>query len=568
MTTPGEVPTKQRRVGDVAPAAATPLESVLASIRLVATDMDGTFLLPDHTPPQINIESVLSLESLKNVHGEGVSVVFSTGRCRASALQALGKVPCRDLGMHQRGGAFLNGAVVYGRSGALVHERVLPVDLVQDLLSWQCKLEQDNGWRGHCSWVLHNGDKTLTPDSAQPWARHLERDYGDPLPVHMGTYDMRTYAESNSEAAFPAIHNAHLVFGPEDYDLLRPLVEKIVAGRGTVVRALPTCITVRHTMCSKADGLEALMQQYGVNSQEVCTIGDAENDREMIEMARVGVAMGNASEDLKRIANWIVARNDDGVPGVSEVLRCITRAISRKSAAAIIEAPIAQKPRRFQLLKTLEHPERVSEIVGLVTGCYAESPMFCYMFGEEVRRGLDWMNKRRLAEAGQHSVFWLDTEGHVEGHLIFKPILPDTSTAAEKERKAAANEAETVAAMGMECWRRTGLAQKAFYGSVNCAMQKETVADHEWGIAMFAVRPACQGMGIGTAVLSQLFADQLEPLAAAGGSVRVELKSQMQRNVAFYQRLGFKTVLHSRLVSPDDEGMNIPNWIMVRYFST
>ena len=74
---------------------------------------------------------------------------------------------------------------------------------------------------------------------------------------------------------------------------------------------------------------------------------------------------------------------------------------------------MAQQP-RYQLLKTADHPEHIPAIVALVTDCYINSPIFEYILGNEVRKGLDWMNHRRLADAGEDSVFWLDEQGSVQ----------------------------------------------------------------------------------------------------------------------------------------------------------
>ena len=43
-------------------------------------------------------------------------------------------------------------------------------------------------------------------------------------------------------------------------------------------------------------------------------MGDSENDLSMINAAGIGVAMGNASDDVKAVANYITSsNNEDGV---------------------------------------------------------------------------------------------------------------------------------------------------------------------------------------------------------------------------------------------------------------
>jgi magnesium-transporting ATPase (P-type) len=55
-----------------------------------------------------------------------------------------------------------------------------------------------------------------------------------------------------------------------------------------------------------------------VKPEEVLALGDAENDIEMLQLAGIGVAMGNAHEKLKAVADYVVATNDED--GVAEAV--------------------------------------------------------------------------------------------------------------------------------------------------------------------------------------------------------------------------------------------------------
>lgn len=70
---------------------------------------------------------------------------------------------------------------------------------------------------------------------------------------------------------------------------------------------------------SKGITLKVLAQTLGINQSEVIAIGDDENDISMIEYAGLGVAMGNAKDLVKNIANYITSTNDEN--GVGEVIR-------------------------------------------------------------------------------------------------------------------------------------------------------------------------------------------------------------------------------------------------------
>ena len=52
----------------------------------------------------------------------------------------------------------------------------------------------------------------------------------------------------------------------------------------------------------------------GIDPSEVIAFGDAENDLEMIQFAGHGVAMGNACDALKDVADEVtLTNNEDGI---------------------------------------------------------------------------------------------------------------------------------------------------------------------------------------------------------------------------------------------------------------
>lgn len=64
----------------------------------------------------------------------------------------------------------------------------------------------------------------------------------------------------------------------------------------------------------KAQALRKTMEKLGCRPEDMIAFGDAQNDRSMLEMAGVGVAMGNATDELKRVADVIARSNDeDGI---------------------------------------------------------------------------------------------------------------------------------------------------------------------------------------------------------------------------------------------------------------
>jgi hydroxymethylpyrimidine pyrophosphatase-like HAD family hydrolase len=62
---------------------------------------------------------------------------------------------------------------------------------------------------------------------------------------------------------------------------------------------------------NKGSGVRVLAQALGIGLDEVATFGDSENDLGMIEGFPNSVAVGNASEEVRRAAKWHIGRSED-----------------------------------------------------------------------------------------------------------------------------------------------------------------------------------------------------------------------------------------------------------------
>jgi hydroxymethylpyrimidine pyrophosphatase-like HAD family hydrolase len=62
-------------------------------------------------------------------------------------------------------------------------------------------------------------------------------------------------------------------------------------------------------------------QQLGITMEEVAAIGDSLNDFAMIRAVGLGIAMGNAQEELKAVSRYVTQSNDED--GVAIAIRTI-----------------------------------------------------------------------------------------------------------------------------------------------------------------------------------------------------------------------------------------------------
>lgn len=81
----------------------------------------------------------------------------------------------------------------------------------------------------------------------------------------------------------------------------------------------PSFSDVIPTGSNKAVGIDRMLSHFGIDLSQTMAFGDGGNDISMLRHVAVGVAMGNASDDVKRIADYVTADVDRD--GISVALR-------------------------------------------------------------------------------------------------------------------------------------------------------------------------------------------------------------------------------------------------------
>jgi Cof subfamily protein (haloacid dehalogenase superfamily) len=262
------------------------------SIRLLATDIDGTLL-----NPQFQI-SEGDLVALRRAHAAGVEIVLVTGRRHTFALPI-----ARQLGFD----LWLissNGAVTRSLAGGSFHRDLMPAATCRRL----CGAMRE-----------FRGNTVLTFDNETKGAIVLER------MDELGS-SIRRWLEKNMEyIEFVVPIEDALVNDPVQAmfcgttarmtQALRALEGAGMDGSVTVLRTeYPerdlSMIDVLNAGCSKGHALERWATHRGYRREEVMAVGDNHNDIEMLEFAGHPVIMGNACEEL-RSRGWTVTLGND-----------------------------------------------------------------------------------------------------------------------------------------------------------------------------------------------------------------------------------------------------------------
>lgn len=84
------------------------------------------------------------------------------------------------------------------------------------------------------------------------------------------------------------------------------IIEPTTSGHGSIDLILPGC--------HKASGLEKLVKRWGIKPENCLAFGDGGNDIEMLSYCGTSYAMANAPENVKKAATFVCpSNNDDGV---------------------------------------------------------------------------------------------------------------------------------------------------------------------------------------------------------------------------------------------------------------
>lgn len=96
--------------------------------------------------------------------------------------------------------------------------------------------------------------------------------------------------------------------------IMEPFLEEM-----SFVQSTPFFLEATWKGVNKASSLQAICERRNIRPEEVIAFGDEQNDIRMLQFAGLGVAMGNASEKLKAVADEVtLSNNEDGIAHVLE----------------------------------------------------------------------------------------------------------------------------------------------------------------------------------------------------------------------------------------------------------
>ncbi|MFJ7727722.1 HAD family hydrolase [Neobacillus sp. NPDC097160] len=244
------------------------------NVRAIFIDMDGTLLKASNNISHRNMEAINRLMN------QGVKVFLATGRHYEVTAPYHKEIGLRTPMI------CLNGAAIHDADTG----RVMQMKIVQLNEERFHHLTAENP----CNVMIHTANGLYCKETNE------EIDYwtnvGQIPPRYIGDlrqanyqdvlkYSVRTGAPSPKISALFK-KEAEVIDWNDGFELLAPNV-------------------------SKWSGIKSLLTEFRMSPNEVVAIGDGPNDIEMLRHAGTGVAMGNASEEVKAAADFVTGHHEN-----------------------------------------------------------------------------------------------------------------------------------------------------------------------------------------------------------------------------------------------------------------
>jgi Cof subfamily protein (haloacid dehalogenase superfamily) len=227
---------------------------------------------------------------------------------------------------HQAG---VHVVIVTGRMFQAARPYVLEAELDDPVVSNQGAVDAEpvsGKWLRHEPIPLELARETVAAINDEGFA--LNCYVGDELYVAEVTAEARRYADFQHLQLHPVGDLLAWLQQPptklvviEDPDVLDGLKQRMIHrfdDRLYISKSLPYFLEFASPDVTKAAGLDFVAEHVGFSRAQTVAFGDGENDIELVEWAGYGVAVANAHERVKEVADFVCPSVDD--EGVAQVL--------------------------------------------------------------------------------------------------------------------------------------------------------------------------------------------------------------------------------------------------------
>jgi Cof subfamily protein (haloacid dehalogenase superfamily) len=265
--------------------------------KAVFLDMDGTLLRTDHSVSDATKQTILNLTA------RGIPVILVSARPLDAILPT-----AKEIGLSEKILISLNGSYIT-EGGRPLFEASIDLDTTARLA------EQIRPFGATVAYYLQREWFAEVNDT---WTEHEQKIMDVKIQVHPLAELLQLWSR-RGDGSGP---NKMMVMSePDIIARVQGQLTSIYNGKLNIYPSKPTYLEIMDPRASKANAVRLLIEKMQIARSEVIAMGDNFNDREMIEFVGMGVAMGNAPEEIRKIADYVTdTNNEDGVRKALEKL--------------------------------------------------------------------------------------------------------------------------------------------------------------------------------------------------------------------------------------------------------
>ncbi len=273
------------------------------SIKLIVTDLDGTFLNSNHvTIPQENIDA------FKKAHEMGIKVAIASGRTKVLTDYIVEQLPFLDYLITS------NGAVTYDlKTGKIVCSTLMDntqsIEIFNILKDYN--LIYEIYFDGKC-YMNNESYSIFDAEHVPPHIHALLKDFIKPVSDLQILIDGQGIEKLNI-----------LSLSGEERTELEEKINKTCnvafASSFPIVKGANGNLEMTDTNATKGFAVKGLADALNIGKENIMCFGDGENDCSMLSLADYSFAMANGSDYAKNTAKFMTDTNDNS--GVAKAIR-------------------------------------------------------------------------------------------------------------------------------------------------------------------------------------------------------------------------------------------------------
>ena len=264
------------------------MKKIMQKIKMIVTDLDNTLLRTDKTI------SDYTAGILNKCRQNSIKIAFATARPKRAVLHLFEKIPVDFFIIH-------NGAVIYSDGRQVFHSGIAS-DVTKNILN---------------SINLDFPEASLSVEIDDVFYANFEVSsaWNGAEAIYMDFFDLHKISEclpdKPAEKIIMGTSSVNMSSAKDIQFFDKYLPDDLYMELTCTDNNILKLIMIMNRKAKKSLAVKFLAEHYGYDISEIVAFGDDYNDIEMIKECGIGVAVSNAIDEAKAVADYICGSNDD-----------------------------------------------------------------------------------------------------------------------------------------------------------------------------------------------------------------------------------------------------------------